>query len=78
MQLLADLSQRKVIRSNIAELSALGVAAFAGLNSGEWQPAEQTPSRIFEPILSPELAAIRRQSWHQAINKTTLKGAHNG
>ena len=78
MQLLADLSQRKIIRANIAELSALGVAAFAGLHSGLWQAPAATPSQIFEPKLTRELAIARRQDWHQAINQTTLKGAHNG
>ena len=34
MQLQADLSQRAVIRSNTAELSAIGVVHLAGISSG--------------------------------------------
>lgn len=70
-QLLADLSQRRVQRPDIAGLSALGAAHLAGIGAGIWSAddvlAFDRRSTVFEPLMSPEQARIRRERWHRAI-----------
>lgn len=68
MQLQADLSQRTVVRSATAELSALGVARLAGVSVGWW---DDTPpaghGTVFSPTVELALAASRRERWNAAV-----------
>ncbi len=70
-QLLADLSQRRVRRPDVAGLSALGAAHLAGIGAGVWTADEvlalDRNGTIFDPIMSPERARARRDRWHAAI-----------
>jgi glycerol kinase len=57
MQLQADVSGRRVIRSTVAELSAFGAAAFAGVGAGFWTDessaflcGESTPIEPAHPV----------------------------
>ena len=69
MQLQADLSQRTVLRSRIAELSALGAAVLAGAIRGLWDAdaAPDDQSDAFTPRLDARIAAVRRRSWSAAV-----------
>lgn len=69
VQLQADLSQRLVLRSRVAELSALGVAMLAGATKGLWsaEAVHDDQSDAFVPGLRPEIAAARRRSWAAAV-----------
>jgi glycerol kinase len=72
-QLQADLSRRRVERSEIADLSALGAAHLAGLACGVWTGAElevlPRPRTVFEPSLDPHIVERRRASWSAALAK---------
>jgi glycerol kinase len=72
VQLLANLSQRKITRTDVAELSAVGVAALAGAKI--WQAA--TTATEFTPKLEPQLAKARRNRWNAAV-KQVLDSATN-
>jgi glycerol kinase len=71
MQAQADLLQVPVERYPLADATALGVAAMARLGAGgaatladavpAWEPAE-----IFEPAVSADEAAVRRDRFHRA------------
>jgi glycerol kinase len=71
MQLQSDLSQRRVVPSAVAELSALGVAHLAGEAAGLWSDSQVLGFRAASPMLSPqlgaELARERRTSWLSAV-----------
>lgn len=74
MQLQADLSQRKVRRSGVPDLSALGVAQMASIASGhssfESHIAAQSATDEFEPNVPAKASTIRRQSWTRAVART--------
>ncbi|MGO4246213.1 glycerol kinase [Paenarthrobacter sp. RAF54_2] len=71
MQMQADLSQRTVLRSTVADLSALGVAHMAAIHSGlcsaediaAW-PRNRTEIR---PEITSGAAAVRKLSWSRAV-----------
>jgi len=71
MQLQADLSQRTVERSDVAELSATGVAHLAGLGIGLWSPDDVAAlprhRTVFTPRMSPTDAAALRTHWLAAV-----------
>ncbi|GAB3613149.1 FGGY family carbohydrate kinase [Humibacter ginsengisoli] len=69
VQLQADLSQRTVQRSLVAELSGLGVAVLAGAAQGLWEPDADTHDRgdTFTPRLDADTATMRRRSWAAAV-----------
>jgi glycerol kinase len=70
-QLLADLSQRRVQRPDVAGLSALGAAHLAGIGAGIWTADEvlalDRNGTTFDPIMSPDRARARRERWRAAI-----------
>jgi glycerol kinase len=76
MQKQADLSQRRVVRSNITELSATGAADLAGTACGFWTAAECAAlgrdRSSFLPRVSANIAHQRRNRWHQAIDRSRL------
>jgi glycerol kinase len=84
MQRQADLSQREVVRSNVAELSATGAAHLAGIASGVWTaeecgrlPRDRSP---FFPAIDGEKAAERRTTWRTAVERSRFQptGAGSG
>lgn len=70
VQLQADLSQRPVQRSRIAELSAYGAAMLAGTSQGLWEPDAVADDSVdtFTPRLDADTAASRRRSWSAAVS----------
>jgi glycerol kinase len=68
MQLLADLTGRRIIRSTIPEASALGVARLAADGIGMQLPASSEEQKEF---FDPAMPAERRESllarWHAAV-----------
>jgi glycerol kinase len=71
MQLQADLSQRDVVRPDVAALSALGVAYLAGVQAGVWTDADvlALPRTVttFTPELDADRSRHRRQRWLAAV-----------
>ena len=74
MQFQADLLGVPVVRPNIAETTALGVAYLAGLAVGYWKDPSEIASqwqidRVFEPALSPERREELKAGWAQAVER---------
>jgi glycerol kinase len=71
MQLQADLSQRDVVRPDVAALSALGVAHLTGVQAGLWTEADvlalPRTSTTFTPELDADASRHRRQRWLAAV-----------
>jgi len=71
MQLQADLSQRDVVRPDVAALSALGVAYLAGVQAGIWTDAAvlALPRTVttFRPGPGADESRQRRQRWLAAV-----------
>jgi len=74
MQFQADILQAPVVRPKVIETTALGAAYLAGLATGFWKDrSELTKSwqvdRTFEPQMSADKAAHRRDRWRQALDR---------
>jgi glycerol kinase len=74
MQFQADILGVPVVRPKVIETTALGAAYLAGLACGFWQDrqaiqASWRPDRIFEPSLSADELAHRRNRWAEALNR---------
>jgi len=74
MQFQADILGVPVVRPKVIETTALGAAYLAGLASGFWPDrqaiqASWQPDRIFEPGLSADEMAHRRNRWAEALNR---------
>ena len=67
MQLQANLSQRTVVKNQIAELSAVGVAVFAAQAASLMDTVPASNSKSFNPQISPEIARERKANWHAAV-----------
>lgn len=67
MQLMSDYSQRKIIKNDIPELSAIGVAKFANHSVAM---ARQTS---YEPKISASEANARKASWHEAVTTSRMQ-----
>lgn len=86
MQFQADILQTAVVRPKIIETTALGAAYLAGLAVGHWNGEEDVKKawqrdRVFEPMMSADEAAHRRERWVEALRRSadweehsTLKG----
>ncbi|MFM8286242.1 MAG: glycerol kinase GlpK [Planctomycetaceae bacterium] len=75
MQFQADVLQTPVRRPVLAETTAVGAAALAGLASGVWSQAEQFArqwqlDREFQPHMSVSERDERQQRWHQAVSRS--------
>jgi glycerol kinase len=72
MQLQANLSQRDVIVSSRAELSAVGAALLAGVGCGQWTDQQALDDRADSPSLHPQLehesVRRRRATWLRAVD----------
>jgi len=77
MQFQADILGLPVIRSGVAEASALGAAFIAGLGAGFW-PDVTTLSKLprerrrVTPSMGAEARTARLKGWHDAIARTRL------
>jgi len=72
-QLLADLTGRAVVRPEIAEASALGVARMAAeaLGFGDWRTLD---AARFDPELAPERRDAIRRRWRTALAAAVAAG----
>ncbi|MEO1513207.1 MAG: FGGY-family carbohydrate kinase, partial [Planctomycetota bacterium] len=74
MQLQADTIGRPVVRAAVAETTALGAAALAGLASGLYTSTDQIASiwnagRTFEPAIDDAGRAEARDRWADAVGR---------
>jgi glycerol kinase len=74
VQFQADLLQRPVVRSAVAETTALGAAALAGLGVGVLKDRSEITaawkfSARFEPRMPEAEARARRARWQQALER---------
>jgi glycerol kinase len=82
MQQQANLSGRSILRSSVAELSAMGVAHLAGLGCGVWTPqslaALHSEGSRFEPAISHSEAQSRRDRWARAVSRSRFGAPSTG
>ena len=69
MQQAADLTQREVSVSAIAELSAVGVAIFAARAAGLASDFELPANTQYQPKVSAEAAGARKKLWDAAVKR---------
>lgn len=77
MQFQADMVGKEVIRSNIAEISALGSAFMAGLATGYWNNIDEIKSlrltdRTFSPKQNKEMINKLYEGWKIAVKRAQL------
>jgi glycerol kinase len=77
MQFQADMLKRKVICSEIEEVSALGASFMAGLATSFWKSMEEIASlkenaRVFEPSMDETEADRLYGGWKKAVQRTRL------
>jgi glycerol kinase len=74
MQVQADLTGRPVVRSAVAETTALGAAYLAGLGAGVWSGLDDIArrwrsDRSFEPRMSRDERDARYAVWKRAVER---------
>ena len=74
MQFQADILQVPVVRPKVIETTALGAAYLAGLAVGFWKDRADVSrvwqvERTFEPKMSADETAHRRDRWSQALSR---------
>jgi glycerol kinase len=74
MQFQADILRVPVVRPRIVETTALGAAFLAGLATDFWRDRAEVErvwqtDRTFEPKMSADEAAHRRQRWARALSR---------
>ena len=71
MQMQADLAGIPVIRTRLAETTALGAAYLAGLATGFWTDidAQWKADRVFTPQMSESTRASMLDAWHRAVER---------
>lgn len=78
MQFQADISQRRIERAQVQNLSALGAAHAAGLSVGlwSWEDLEQLdrPFDVYEPQMSDERRLRERAGWTEAVLRARPHG----
>jgi glycerol kinase len=77
MQFQADILKRKVICSEIEEVSALGAAFMGGLATGFWKNLEEIESlrqnaRTYEPAMDEKEVEKLYAGWIKAVERTRL------
>jgi len=77
MQFQADMLGRKVFRSEIEELSALGATYMAGLATGFWKDLKEISAlregvQVFKPAMNETEAEKLYDGWIRAVRRTTL------
>lgn len=73
MQFQADMLDRPVVKSEVAELSAIGSAYMGGLGVGFWDSQEEIAAqsrsyRKYEPRMFPERRDRLYTGWGHAVN----------
>ncbi|MGA7616181.1 MAG: glycerol kinase GlpK [Thermoanaerobaculia bacterium] len=74
MQMQADLAGIPVVRTRVAETTALGAAYLAGLATGFWSSDQEIDrqwkaDRIFEPSMDAATREEKLQTWHRAVER---------
>ena len=72
MQFEADILKAKVKRPKVIEVTALGAAYLAGLNTGYWKNIDEIKAnkeieKIFEPTMPDEIRCDKLKGWHKAV-----------
>ena len=75
MQFQADVMDKKICRSAIAETTALGAASLAGLAAGIWKNVDEicdvwSPDRVFVPQIESVYRGRLLDGWHKAVNRS--------
>lgn len=82
MGLQADLSGRRVVRSDERDLSCRGAADAAGLAAGLWTLADlerrDRPGATFEPGGTAEQRFASREAWHTAVSRALPRSEKTG
>lgn len=78
MQFQSDMLNRKVVVSDIEEISALGSTFMAGLAFGFWKDVEEIKAlrkqgKTFQPDMDKDNVAALYASWKKAVERTRLK-----
>ena len=76
MQFQADVLDKRVCRSAIAETTALGAACLAGLAAGVWNNVDElkdiwSPDRIYVPSIDSATREKLMDGWHRAIGRSS-------
>ncbi len=76
MQFQADVLDKRVCRSAIAETTALGAACLAGLAAGVWNNVDElkdiwSPDRIYVPSIDSAAREKLMDGWHCAIGRSS-------
>ncbi len=74
MQFQSDILRARVARPKVIETTALGAAYLAGLAVGFWKDRAEVErawqiDRVFEPRMSADVAAHRRDRWTKALRR---------
>ncbi len=74
MQFQSDILRARVARPKVIETTALGAAYLAGLAVGFWKDRAEVErawqiDRVFEPRMSADEAAHRRDRWTKALRR---------
>jgi glycerol kinase len=77
MQFQSDMLARKVVRSSIEEISALGSALMAGLACGFWKNKEEIRSlrkddQSFMPTMAADESTRLYKGWKMAVKRSRL------
>ena len=75
MQFQADIMGVPVVRPKVIETTALGAGYLAGLAVGFWDDVAEiekvwSSDRVFEPAMSDDEAASRREKWKDALQRS--------
>lgn len=75
MQFQADISGARVLRPTLAETTAWGAAALAGLATGIWSGIDEIrqlwrSDRTFEPAMPPDVRNAKRKEWARAAERS--------
>lgn len=80
MQFQSDVLGTKVVRPLVTETTALGAAYLAGLAVGFWKSIGEVKrqwqaERIFTPTMAPELVALAKKGWADAVDRTLTQNS---
>ena len=78
MQFQADILDRVVLRSAVADVSAIGAGWFAGLATGVWPDLESLAAlapreQLFEPAMASSERERLRDGWRDAVRRSLVK-----
>ena len=75
MQFQADVMDKKICRSAVAETTALGAASLAGLAAGLWKNVDEirdvwSPDKVFVPKIESVYRGKLLDGWHKAVGRS--------